>query len=89
MPLYGVIFIVWVLKLFKLLCLSEDAFPFVEKILPNYKYLQTLINKTPSSCSQSEDVDLLLVSGENAFLKRHMQGNTQNCFCSSDKTERF
>ena len=57
------------------MCLSEDASPFVEKILPNYKYLQTLINKTPSACSQSEDVDLLLVSGEGAW---HVQGETQS-----------
>lgn len=56
------------------MCLSEGAFPFVEKILPDYKYLQTLINKTPSPCSQSEDVDLLLVSGEGASLQWHMHG---------------
>lgn len=58
--------------------LSEDASPFVEKILPNYKYLQTLINKTPSTCSQSEDVDLLLVSGEGASLQWHVQGEIQS-----------
>lgn len=69
---------VWVLKLFKLSCLSEDAFPFVEKILPKYKYLQTLINKTPSPCSQSEDVDLLLVSGEGTSLQCYVPGKTQS-----------
>lgn len=57
--------------------LSEDAFSSIEKISPSYKYLQTLIYKTPSPCSQSEDVDLLLVSGERASLTQHRQGEIQ------------
>lgn len=54
------------------MCLSDDAFPYFERMLLNDKYLQTLINKTPSPCCQSEDVDLLLVSGESASPKWHV-----------------
>lgn len=65
MALWNVIFVDSIQKLLNLLCLSDKAIH-CAWMLSADKYLCLLIINTPFLCSQSEDVDLLLVSGSDA-----------------------
>lgn len=53
--------------MFNLLPLSDEAIPSARNLHPG-KYLYSLIFNAPFLCTQSEDVDLLLVSGSDVHL---------------------